>query len=401
MSYYKPQWEVAEIARSYKQDLLQAKPLISRQKKVLTNIMQCRTPVLGGHLEVCNNNDCKQERFAYNGCRDRHCPKCNGLKKEKWIWQRKADSLPVAYFHVVFTLPDKLNNLCLANQAEMYNLLFRTAWQTVEHFTKDHKHLGAKTGMVAILHTWGQNLSLHPHIHCLVPSGGLNASGKWKSCRSNGKFLVHVKKLSKVFRGKFTDGLIDLDKNGKINLPVKFGPKKKYLHPYYDKKWVVYSKKPLPTSNKVVEYMGRYSHRIAISNHRIKEVKDGRVYFSWFDYRSSKTGVMNLDAVDFLHRFLLHVLPEGFMKIRHYGILASKNKAQALQTARNDLKATSPLVDCKKLTWVELFEMLYGRHPKLCPCCKQGIMVAREAILPNKVRGPPVSEYEELMAFRP
>ena len=309
-----------------------------RSYYVMTAICHCRTAELGGHKEQCDNLSCGHVHFAYNGCRDRHCPKCNGLKKEQWVQARKADALPVPYFHVVFTLPDTLEPLCMRHGPQMYNLLFSAAWETICQFSHQHKHLGAQMGMVALLHTWGQNLMRHTHIHCLIPAGGIDRNGQWRSCKSDGKFFVHVKQLSKVFRGKFTDGLIVLQQKHGIE-PVE-GPlvaSAKYRHALYRTPWVVYAKKPLPTSDTVVEYIGRYSHRVAISNHRLKSFADGCVSFSWIDYRTSKPGILTLQATDFLQRFLTHVLPVGFMKIRHYGILSSRNKAENIAAVRAQL----------------------------------------------------------------
>lgn len=373
----KPLIEVADIARVHGGELIEKNKLTGNQKKVMRSISDCRTAVLGGHKERCTDQGCHFERYAYNGCRNRHCPKCNGLKREKWIADRKADALPVPYFHIVFTLPASLESTCMAHGNEMYNLLFNTAWETICFFSKKHNHLGAKMGMIALLHTWGQNLMRHTHIHCLVPAGGMDAQGKWRMCKQDGKFFVHVKKLSKVFQGKFTDGLIKFQDKGIIEL--KDGPlikDQKYLHPLYKNKWVVYAKKPLPTSDNVVEYIGRYSHKVAITNHRIKSFNNGKVNFSWIDYRTSKMGVMPLDADQFLQRFFSHVLPAGFMKIRHYGILASRNKAACIQSVRQQYNSAPIPNPTKDLGWIETFEILYGRHPKLCPCCKKGIMQA-------------------------
>ncbi len=218
MIYSKPVFEVADIAREYGGELVAQDNLSGQQKKVLTSICQCRTAELGGHKEVCSNAACPNERYAYNGCRNRHCPKCNGLKREKWVMDRKADALPVPYFHIVFTIPHTLERLCLLHGEAMYNLLFQSAWNTLQFFASKSNHLGAQMGMTGILHTWGQNLSRHTHLHCLVPAGGITPQYKWKAAKSDGKFFVHVKKLSKVFRGKFTDGLIDLQNQGIIEL---------------------------------------------------------------------------------------------------------------------------------------------------------------------------------------
>jgi len=380
----KPPFEVAEIARVHGCELAERGKLNAHQKKVMTAICNCRTAELGGHKERCNDPGCSYERFAYNGCRDRHCPKCNGMKREKWVAGRKADALPVPYFHIVFTLPASLESHCMKHGTQMYNLLFASAWETIGVFARQHKYLGAQMGMVALLHTWGQNLMRHTHIHCLVPAGGIDAQGWWRQCKQEGKFFVHVKQLSEVFRGKFTDGLIKLQQKGIVELedgPLVTG--KKYLHPLYRTKWVVYAKKPLPSSDKVIEYISRYSHRVAISNHRIKAFSDGKVTFSWIDYRTSKPGLMPLKATDFLQRFISHVLPVGFMKIRHFGILSSRNKAGYIESVREQFDVAPIDKPAKGMNWMETFKMLYGRHPKQCPCCGKGILLVVATIEPG------------------
>lgn len=392
MTYSKPEFEVADIIRSHRGVLETKGKLTAHQKKVFTNLSQCRTEALGYHKDKCDNPDCGNIHVSYNSCRDRHCPKCNGIKREKWVRMRQEDLLPVKYFHVVFTLIDSLNSLFLAYPEVMNQLLFTSAWETVKTLGWDHKHLGAQMGMIAILHTWGQSIAFHPHIHCIIPAGGITKNGKWRNTHQEGKYLFPVKAVSKVFRGKFTDGLIALNKKGVISLDCKFDPKKKYLHPYYKKKWVVFAKLPMLGPMQVVNYIGRYTHRIAISNHRIKAIKNDRVDFSWLDYRTSKTGIMNLAADDFLQRFSLHVLPAGYMKIRHYGILSSRNKSAALACAREFLGAEPP-VSKKGLSWQELFKELYGREALTCPVCKKGRMVVIEAKsrrAMERARGSPV-----------
>jgi len=387
MSYTKPLFEVADIIRRYRNLLEEKGRLTAHQKKVLTNLAQCRTAALGYHKDKCDNPHCGFTHVSYNSCRDRHCPKCNGIKREKWVCMREEDLLPVKYYHVVFTVSDKVNPLFLAQPVKLYNLLFASAWETIKKFGLDHKYLGAQTGMIAVLHTWGQNIALHPHIHCIIPAGGITKNGKWRNTRQMGKYLFPVKALSKVFRGIFCDALIALDKKGDIHLEHKFDPQKKYLHPFYKKKWVVYAKLPMYNPTQVVNYIGRYSHRIAISNHRIKDITRGRVSFSWFNYRNSKPGIMELPAEEFLQRFSLHILPFGFMKIRHYGILGSRKKSPALSLARKSLNADPP-VSRKGLCWQELFMILFGREPFTCPICKKGKMVVIQSVHPSS-RGSP------------
>ena len=378
------EWELADVIGRFRNSFEQVCPLSSQQKGVLTLLQQCRTPAMGGHLWHCH--ECGHEHISYNSCRNRHCPKCNGLRKLQWVEARKAEAMPGGYAHMVFTLPHDLNDLCHEYPGQIYNLLFKAAWETLKTFAADGKHLGARTGMVAVLHTWGQNLMLHPHIHCLVPMGGLTRQGRWKQARSQGKFLFPVKAMSKIFRGKFTDALYSLEQKGDIKLkqPINLG--QKHLHPLYRRKWVVYAKRPVAGGEKAVEYIGRYAPRIAIANSRIKYVTDEKVVFSWVDYRHSKTATMELKGTEFLKRFVEHILPQGFVKIRHYGILSNRLKNMALDAAYHWENGQRP----KKLPampWFELMQVMYGKDPLLCPRCKKA-RLSMIAILPPKRAGP-------------
>ena len=389
MSSSRPKYEIGDIIREHKQEVIESGHLNAHKKKVFTNLANCRTTVLGYHKDKCDNEACGHEHYSYNSCRDRHCPKCNGMKKEKWLIDRESDLLPIKYFHVVFTVPDQLNHLFISHQKQMYNILLGAAWDTIKQFASDPKYLGAQTGMIALLHTWGQNLALHPHIHCIVPGGGLTPQGKWKHTKSQGKYLYPAKALSSVFRGKFCDYLIDLHNNGELELDVPFDPTRKYLHPFYKNDWVVYAKLPMHNSNQVLEYIARYSHRVAISNHRIKKVDEHEVYFSWLNYKNSQVGVMHLSFYEFLRRFALHILPSGFMKIRHYGIFSSCKKKICLEMIREALNATAP--ESKKgIPWQELFVLLFGHPHDQCPKCKSGTM-QRIASFKPQIRGSPVT----------
>lgn len=399
MGFTKPRFEVAGVIDGYRYILEQDGRLNGHQKKVFTNLSQCRTQALGYHERKCQDPACGHRHMAYNSCRDRHCPKCNGFKREKWIAYRQEDLLPVGYFHTVFTVPEMTNYLFLNHPEPMYNLLFQSVWKTIKQFGAHHRHLGAKTGMIAILHTWGQNLGFHNHIHCIIPAGGITKQGKWRSTKSKGKFLFPVKALAKVFRGIFTHGLIELEKQGTICLHEPFDKNRKYLHPFYKKKWVVFAKRPMAGPAQVLEYIGRYTHRIAISNHRIKDVANDKVSFSWLDYRHSKMSEMSLLATEFLRRFALHILPQGFMKIRHYGIMSSRAKKGDLTCARQSLNANPPS-SLKQLTWWELFQHIYGRHPLLCPKCKTAFMQT-VAIYAPYARGSPVDILKQNTAFYP
>jgi len=299
--------EVQDVFAQYVDDYRQSHTLLPIQHKAINAILNCRTPKLGGHMDTCP--ECGYQKPSYNSCRNRHCPKCQTLSKERWIDAQKANLLSVGYFHVVFTVPQELNMLIYSNQQECYNLLFRCVAETLHELAGNPKHLGAEIGFTSVLHTWGQNLCFHPHIHCIVPAGGLTALGRWKHSRQ--KFFLPVRALSRKFRGKLLAMLKRKFPHVDRNL----------ISRCYEKEWVVYCKPPFKSASCVVEYLGRYTHRVAISNNRIISLKNGNVTFKWRDYRDhSRWKLMTLSAVEFIRRFLLHVLPHGFMKIRHLWI---------------------------------------------------------------------------------
>lgn len=286
----------------------------SWQERTLHALRKCRTQELGGHIDVCNC--CKKLHISYNSCRNRHCPTCQGHKQNEWVQKRMTELLPVGYFHVVFTLPSELNKICLSHPKIAYSSLFKAAWATLQNFADTPKHLGAKMGMISILHTWGQNMSLHPHLHCIVPGGGITKYGKWKQAKNKGKFLFPVKAISKVFRAKYVAEL-------RKQIP---GLPQSLYDKLFSKNWIVYAKPPFSKPENVVEYLGRYTHKIAISNHRIRSInKDSKqIIFSLKDYKQGgKTKLLTLSYTEFIRRFSLHVLPKGFTRIRHYGILSS------------------------------------------------------------------------------
>ncbi|MFS4418839.1 IS91 family transposase, partial [Maribacter sp. 2307ULW6-5] len=290
------------------------------QLRTLHALRKCRTAALGGHIDRCDNAQCGRLQLSYNSCRNRHCPKCQGHKREEWVRAREAELLNVPYFHVVFTLPDTLNRLCLCAPGEIYGLLFKTAWSVIRDFGKNPKFLGADTGMVSVLHTWGQNLSLHPHLHCIVPGGGATVNGKWKQAKNKGKYLFPVKAMGKVFRARFVEGL----RKG-------FDEPPSFYDGLFAKDWVVYAKRPFAGPKHVVEYLGRYTHKIAMSNHRITSLANGRVGFTAKDYRKGGARTtLGLSDQEFIRRFALHILPKGFVRIRHYGILSSAKKKMVL-----------------------------------------------------------------------
>ena len=361
-----PQHQVADVLNAHWPQLQQAGSCNSWQLRTLHAIRRCRTAALGAHVDGCSA--CGHLRISYNSCRNRHCPKCQGNQRDKWIQAREEELLPVPYFHVVFTLPDVLNRLCMHKPAQVYNILFQTAWSVLNSFARDHKWLGAQSGMISILHTWGQTLSLHPHLHCIVPGGGLTKAGKWKTAKTNGKYLFSVKAMSKVFRGRFIAAL-------KEKLPAEMH--QQFVNELYKNDWVVFAKRPFGGPQSVIEYLGRYTHKIAISNHRIKNIQCGTVTFSYKDYRTAAAiKEMTLDALEFIRRFAMHILPKGFVRIRHYGIVSSTSKAASAVVIKEQLPQVQQHTKPKK----EIYD------PLQCPCCKKQTM---QTLMRFNRRGPP------------
>jgi hypothetical protein len=345
--------------------------------KVIRAITQCRTERLGKHSRQCDQ--CDFAEISYNSCRNRHCPKCQFLSQTKWVDQRVNELLPCPYFHVVFTLPASLNPLILRNKKETYDVLFKASSETLKEVAANKKNMGASLGFIGVLHTWGQNLMDHPHIHYIVPGGGLSEDKKqWIKCKS--KYLLSVKILSIVFQGKFLSALEKLYDEGELKLEGQISHLqdrrqfKALLVETTKKPWVVYTKKPFAGAEQVVSYLGRYTHRIAISNHRLIKMENGKVHFRYRDYRDeNKKKVMALDAFEFMRRFLLHVLPHGFVKIRHFGILASRCKKTNLEICRRILNVLTTVVKlAEKETWVALLKRVKGIDLELCPKCKTG-----------------------------
>lgn len=332
------------------------------QIRTLDAIRRCRTASLGGHVDACD--ECGNIQISYNSCRNRHCPKCQGEKRAAWIEAREAELLPTTYFHVVFTLPCELNKLALCKPKIVYDSLFSAAWNTVLAFSEDKKYLAAQPGMVAILHTWGQNLSLHPHLHCIIPGGGVNKNGIWKSSRTKGKFLFPVKAMSKVYRAKYTEELRKRMGKEAFNYGLLFR-----------KDWVIYAKRPFGSPKSVIEYLGRYTHKIAISNQRIKSIDHQNVTFQYKDYKTgAQKKAMTLTHEEFIRRFAMHILPKSFVRIRHFGILSSTWKRHKLGDLQRLLWKTPPIKPPKK------------QKIQICPCCKTGKLLT---ILHFGTRGPP------------
>lgn len=358
--------EVADIFNEYSKSYRQTYPMSIGQHQTMNSIVKCRTAALGGHVDICD--DCGHTKISYNSCRNRHCPKCQTLKKEKWIDKQKHNLLNVAYFHAVFSIPAELNHIVYQNQKDLYNILFKAVSETLKELAKDKKFLGADIGFTCVLHTWGQNLMHHPHIHCIIPSGGIDNYGKWKNSKKD--FFIPVKVLSRKFRGKFLYyfKLQNLEFKGKLYYLNDSYEISSLIDKLYKKEWIVYCKKPFNHPNAVIEYLGRYTHRVAISNHRILIMKNGQVSFKWRDYKdNSKWKVMTISAHEFIRRFLIHVLPKGFMKIRHYGFLGNRNKESKLEICK--IATLTPLFIYVKRSTIELIEELIGRKPNVCPEC--------------------------------
>ncbi len=361
--------ELQDIVVAFGDDYAARHPLSLAQAHALAAIRTCRTAVLGGHVEACDT--CGALKISYNSCRNRHCPKCQTLTKDRWVAARQADLLNVGYFHCVLTLPDALNPLAWQNPRIVYDLLFRAAAETVAELAADPKYLGAQTGMTAILHTWGQNLMDHPPLHCVVPGGGLTPAGQWRA--TGPRFFLPVKVLSRKFRGKFLAGLHEAPLQFFGDLAPLQDPAalRTWLAPLYAREWVVYCKPPFRNVGRVLEYLGRYTHRVALANSRIVSLVDGRVTFRWRDYRDGhRAKLMTLDADEFLRRFLLHVLPPGFTRIRHYGLLSPRNKARLRRCQR--LTRTTIRRVPRPTTARALLEVLTGRDDGRCPACRVG-----------------------------
>jgi hypothetical protein len=396
----RPAVEVADVIREYG-DAFRAKYgalLTVAQRKALRDLAACRTAALGGHVEQCLN--CGRERIAYNSCRNRHCPKCQALARARWLDQQAQHLLPVEYHHVVFTLPTALGDLVRANPVALYDLLMRSATATPREVAANPKRLGASVGVLMVLHTWGQNLHHHPHVHCVVTGGGLScdatgkvdASPRWRACRPG--FFLPVRVLSRVFRGKFLAGLAAAFDQGQLLLPGALQRladrdcRAAWWQTLYAHDWVVYSKRPFGGPTQVLKYLARYTHRMAISNARLVELRDGRVTFGYKDYadgRRQKT--MTLDAHEFLRRFVQHVLPKGFVKIRHYGLLANRQREARLAVCRRllsvvNLAGALPGVATAPLT---------PAAPPCCPHCG-GTWLVYRALVPAEPTPPAVRQ---------
>lgn len=382
--------EVADVFRRYGEAYREEHhgSLSGAQLRVMNAIQLCRTAALGGHVERCDQ--CGHQRIWYNSCRNRHCGKCQSLARAQWIQDRQSELLDTSYFHVVFTVPDQIAAIAFANKPVLYDILFHAAAQTLRTIAADPKHLGAEIGFFAVLHTWGQNLMHHPHVHCVVPGGGLSPDGlRWISCRPG--FFLSVRVLSRLFRRLFLEHLVKAFESEKLRFSSSMQSLRqrdrflRYLAPVRKSEWVVYAKKPFAGPRQVLDYLGRYTHRVAICNNRLLDIEAGRVRFRWKDYRNSKHHkTMTLSAEEFIRRFLIHVLPDGLQRIRYYGFLSNRHRQQKLTRCRQllgicstDTNARTPE---KSEDYRDRYERLTGASLRHCPVCRQGRMVELEEI---------------------
>ena len=380
--------EIADIFNQYGQEYIDNHNLSIQQIKVIQDITACRTSQLGGHVENCDN--CGHLRVSYNSCRNRHCPKCQGLVKEQWIEKRKNDLLPIQYYHIVFTVPNNLNDLALRNKKEIYDLLFKASSDTLKELAEDPKYLKANIGFISILHTWGQNLMDHPHIHCIVTGGGLSLNKeKWISAKKD--FFIPVRVLSSLFRGKFLHYLKNLFKEDKLIFPgkiinlndqINFN---KLLNKLYNKSWVVHCKPSFKNPEFVIEYLGRYTNKVAISNYRIIKLENDKVTFRYKDYNDNdKTKFMTLNVFEFIRRFLLHVLPKKFVRIRYFGLLSNRYRKTNLNRCRLLLKVSPVNYNNlnKEESWQEIYLRITGEDisVRICPECGKGKMITKEIL---------------------
>jgi hypothetical protein len=376
----KPQLQVADILRNHIADYQKAYPLWPEHKMIVSDLLNCRTPHLGGRVERCDN--CGAWRVTFHSCRNRHCPTCQHMPREQWLDKRKEEILPVGYFHVVFTLPHELNAVILNNKKVMFNILFAAASRTLLKFSENE--LNGKPGFLTILHTWDQKLHAHFHLHCIIAAGVVSKDCKrWIACEND--YLFNHDALSLVFRGKFIQRMDQACKSDKI----KFAGNsyKKLKNTLFTKKWVVSVRDPVKRPEDVLEYLARYTHRVAIANSRIKALKDGMVSFTAKNRKKKRTELITISAVKFIRRFLLHSLPKGFVKIRYYGFLANRNRKKNLKTIRLSLGLDQP--DAKNIVPLEeMMKTITGIDITTCPVCNQGKMQLYDEIPKSRARAP-------------
>ncbi|HNZ71925.1 MAG TPA: IS91 family transposase [Prolixibacteraceae bacterium] len=370
MENIRQQFDIADIFSNYKNIVENNEKLCHEQIKAFNDIVACRTDALGGHKAVCDH--CGNLSISYNSCRNRHCPKCQFTKKALWVDKIAAKLPPVKHFHLVFTVPHSLNKLFYLNQAAAYNCLFKAAGKALIKLTANPDFLGAQTGAVAILHTWGQNLSYHPHVHMIVPAGGLSEDAtEWVP--ANPKFLVPVKVLGRIFRGEMYRSMLNALQSETMKLPDDIADYNDFKARCYLKNWVVYCERPFCNAESLIAYLGNYTHRVAISNHRIQNFSNGKVRLSCKDYRNAgKKRSIELDAKEFIRRFLQHILPKGFYKIRYFGFMAMRNAKTKLAQCFELIDKTGWLPILQGLPALDIFRLITGNDPIVCPICKTG-----------------------------
>jgi hypothetical protein len=373
----RPSLEVADIFRQYAESYLTHHSASPQQRRVMRDIQACRTAVLGGHVEQCDR--CGHQAISYNSCRNRHCPKCQGPARARWLDARADELLPVPYFHVVFTLPGILAPLALQNPVGVYDLLLQSVAATLLEVAANPRRLGARIGFLTVLHTWGQNLMHHPHVHCVVPAGGLSPDGtNWVSGRAD--FFLPVRVLSRVFRGKFIGGLKAAFDDGALQFHGRLKPlataaaMERLLDQSVRNEWVVYVKPPFGGPAQVLKYLARYTHRVAISNRRLLALENDKVTFSWKDYaQGNKPSVMTLDAAEFIRRFLMHVMPRSFVRIRYYGFMANRRRAENLRRCWQ-LLCREKILETANLSETTRSAETGEDITACCPACQQGRM---------------------------
>jgi hypothetical protein len=381
---------VNDIVRRYWPEYRKKYRVVEHERRVIRHIMQCRTEEMGARVQECNN--CDYTLTLYNSCRDRNCPTCQSMKKEKWIMDRKSETLPFQYFHVVFTLPDRLDSIVMRNKRKIYALLFDKVRETLVTAAAEKKYFGATIGFFAILHTWGQRLGIHPHLHCVVPGGGYDlAKKKWKRCKKS--FFISFEVLATRFRSLFLSALRTMYNKGELHLAGC-----EYDHPdlfqnlvdeLWNTRWNVFLKETYESEMNVIDYLGRYTHRIAISNYRIIKMEDDFVHFTYKDYRENgKRKIVKMHALSFIRRFCFHIVPKQFVRIRYFGLLAHRNRSERIRECREyyEIKIEKKNREC---TWIDIFTRVTGRDPFVCPKCKTGRLSERCSVRVDGVRDPP------------
>ena len=347
----------------------------SYSQAVLSRLSRCHTAAIGVHYYQCSNEGCKHMHYQYHSCGNRHCPNCGGMKRNEWIEDRMGELLPTTYFHLVFTLPQELRSLCMGNRKLLFALLFKSAQHTILALSKDEKYIGATPGIVSILHTNGQELSFHPHIHNIVSGGGINAGGKWiKEKRSNGRFLFPRRAMEKIYKGYFLDQVRKYIANGSLKYTGLPATVEKILSTVGQKKWNVYANAPFGGPAQIIEYLGRYTHKVAITAHRILHIDNGNIIFKYKDYADgNKQKIMTLPHAEFLSRFEQHILPKGFAKIRHSGYLHARDKMKRIGAVCSQLQLPAPMQRVHTPVALRLL-LQTGNDITLCPVCKKGKM---------------------------